>query len=215
MGATIKNSLHKGLFYLIFFVSHISQSQFHNGLELGVNMTNPNFRLNESVEPSSGFGFSLGYVGERDFSDNLYIRLGVIYTRREFNAISRRGINTSEEKWGIDVIEVPINLGYYLNWNNRNFQFFVDGGINLEYNSRAFIKNDEETILLDIGSDAEIKRITFGANAGAGLLFKKRIKVRLNYYTSLSDIVDTEGGIWKNKTLGLSLNYFFKEKLDE
>lgn len=215
MGAANKNSLFKGLFFILFFVSHISQSQFHHGLELGVNVTNPNFMVNESAEPSSGFGFFIGYVGERDFSDNLYVRLGVNYNRREFNAISRRGINTSENKWGIDLIEVPINLGYYLNLNNRNFQFFVDAGINLEYNSRAFTKNDEETILLDIGGDGEIERITIGANASAGLLFKKRIKVRLNYYNSLSNIVNTEGNTWKNKTLGLSLNYFFKEKLDE
>ncbi len=215
MGASIKKSLQKILFFLIFIVSHISQSQFHNGLELGLNITNPNFMIAESVEPSSGFGFSLGYVGERDLSDNLYIRLGINYTRREFNTISRRGINTSEEEWGIDVFEVPINLGYYLNWNNRNFQFFLDAGINLEYNGRVFIKNDEETILLDIGSDAEIKRITFGANAGVGILFKKRIKVRLNYYNGLGDIANTEEGIWKNRTLGLSLNYFFKEKLEE
>ncbi len=215
MGATIKNSPHKILFFLVFLVSHISQSQFHNGLEIGVNMTNPNFKVNESVEPSSGFGYFLGYVGERDFSDNLYIRLGINYTKREFNAVSRRGINTSEEQWGIDAIEVPINLGYYLNWNNRNYQFFVDTGINFEYNGRVYIKNDEETILLDIGSDAEINRITFGANVGVGLLFKKRIKVRLNYYNGLSNITSSDDSIWKNKTLGLSLNYFFKEKLEE
>lgn len=215
MGATFKTSLHKGFFFLILFISLISQSQFHNGLELGVNMTNPNFSVNDSAEPSSGFGFSLGYVGERDFSENLFIRVGVNYVRREFNAISRLGINTSEETWGIDAVEVPINLGYYLNWNNRNFQFFVDAGINLEYNGRVFIKNDAETILLDIGNDAEINRLTFGANAGVGLLFKKRVKVRLNYYNSLSNIVNIEGGIWKNRSLGLSLNYFFKEKLEE
>ncbi len=214
MGATIQKSLLKALFLLLFIVSHNSQSQFHHGLELGLNMTNPDFRINDSAEPSSSLGFFVGYVAERDFSDNLYIRFGANYNSREFNAISRRGVNTSDEKWGIAVIEVPINLGYYLNYNNRNYQFFVDAGVNLGYNSRAFVKNEEETIRLDIGGDGDINRITIGANAGVGILIKRRIKVRLNYYTSLSDIVNTEENTWKNKTFGLSLNYFFKEKLD-
>ena len=214
MGAIIQNSLIKVLFLLFFFVCHNSQSQFHHGLDLGLNMTKPDFRINDSAEPSSSLGFFIGYVAERDFSDNLYIRFGVNYNRRTFNAISRRGINTSEEKWGIDVIEIPVNLGYYINWNNRNLQFFVDAGLNLGYNGRAFVENEQETIGLDIGGDAEINRITIGANASAGLLIKKRIKIRLNYYTSLTNIVNAEENTWKNKTFGLSLNYFFKEKLD-
>jgi hypothetical protein len=214
MGATIQNSLLKGFFLLVIFVCHNSQAQFHHGLELGMNMTNADFMIGESAEPSNSFGFLIGYVAERDFSDNLYIRFGANYNRREFKAISRRGINTSNETWGIDVIEVPINLGYYLNWNNRNYQFFIDAGMNLGYNSRAFTKTEDETIRLDIGGDSDISRITIGANAGAGLLIKRRIKVRLNYYTSLTDIVTNEEDTWKNKTFGLSLNYFFKEKLD-
>ncbi len=214
MGATIQKPLLKALFLLFFIVSHNSQGQFHHGLEVGLNMTNPDFMIDESAEPSSSVGFFIGYVAERDFSDNLYIRFGANYNRREFNAINRRGINTSDEKWGIAVIEVPINLGYYLNLNNRNYQFFLDAGMNLGYNSRAFTKNDEETIRLDIGGDSDINRITIGANAGAGLLIKRRFKIRLNYYNSLTDIVNTEENTWKNKTLGLSLNYFFKEKLD-
>jgi len=99
-----------------------------------------------------------------------------------------------------------------LNWNNRNFQFFIDAGINLGYNSRVTTTNDVETIRLDIGSDADVNRIAIGANAGIGLLIKKRVKVRLNYYNGLSNIINTEGDTWKNKTFGVSLNYFLREK---
>jgi len=212
MKATTKSLLNKIIFPLLFLVSYISHGQFYHGLEVGMNMTNANFRVNESAEPSSALGFYLGYLAERDLSDNLYVRLGFNFNRRQFNAISRRGINTTDEKWGIDAIEIPINLGYYVNWNNRNFQFFVDAGINLGYNSRVTTKNDEETIRLDIGGDADIKRIAIGANAGVGLLIKKRIKVRFNYYNSLTNIINTEGNVWKNKTFGVSLNYFLREK---
>ena len=212
MRATTKNLLNKGIFFLLFFLSNLSYSQFYHGIELGVNMTNADFVVNESAEPSNAVGFFLGYLAERDLTDNLYIRLGANFNRRQFSAISRRGINTSEEKWGIDAIEIPVNLGYYLNWNNRNFQFFVDAGINLGYNSRVTTTNDIETIRLDIGSDADVNRIAIGANAGVGLLIKKRVKVRLNYYNGLSNIINTEGNTWKNKTFGVSLNYFLREK---
>jgi len=212
MRATTKNLLNKGIFFLLFFLSNLSYSQFYHGIELGVNMTNADFVVNESAEPSNAIGFFLGYLAERDLTDNLYIRLGANFNRRQFNAISRRGIRTSEEKWGIDAIEIPVNLGYYLNWNNRNFQFFIDAGINLGYNSRVTTTNDVETIRLDIGSDADVNRIAIGANAGIGLLIKKRVKVRLNYYNGLSNIINTEGDTWKNKTFGVSLNYFLREK---
>jgi len=213
MGATTKNLLTKGIVFLFFSLSSISYSQFYHGLEIGMNMTNAEFNVNESVDPSNSSGFFFGYVAERDLTDNIFLRIGVNFNRREFNAISRRGINTTEEKWGTDLIEIPVNLGYYVNWNNKNLQFFVDAGINLGYNNRAIIKNDDETIRLDIGSDADIERIAMGANAGIGLLIKKRLKFRLNYYNSLSNIINTEGNNWKNKTFGLSVSYFVRDKI--
>ena len=213
MGVSIINLIKKRIFLLFFSISFTSYSQFYHGLEIGMNITNAEFNVDESVDPSSASGFFLGYVAERDLTDNLFLRIAVNFNRREFNAVSRRGINTTDEKWGTDLIEIPVNLGYYVNWNNKNLQFFVDAGINLGYNKRAFIKNDEETIRLDIGSDADIERIAMGANAGIGLLIKKRLKFRLNYYNSLSNIINTEGNNWKNKTFGLSVSYFVRDKI--
>lgn len=213
MGATSNNLIKNRIFLLFFLVSYISYSQFYHGLEMGMNITNAEFNVDESVDPSSASGFFLGYVAERDLTDNLFLRIAVNFNRREFNAVSRRGINTTDEKWGTDLIEIPVNLGYYVNWNNKNLQFFVDAGINLGYNNRAVIKNDEETIRLDIGGDGDIERIALGANAGIGLLIKKRLKFRLNYYNSLSNIINTEGNNWKNKTFGLSVSYFVRDKI--
>ncbi len=212
MGATNK-LLFKGILLLGFlFISHSSYSQFYHGIEIGLHRNNADFIVGETAEPSALTGFFIGYVAERDLSDNLFIRLGINFNRREIDAIARRGINTSDEKWGVDVIEIPINLGYYINWNRRNFQFFIDAGANLGFNNRAITENDEETIRLDIGSDADLKRFGFGANAGVGVLIKKRVKLRMSYYTNLSSIVNTEGDNWKNKTWGLSINYFLKER---
>ena len=212
MGA-YKKLLFKGILLLGFlFISQANFGQFYHGIEVGFHRNDADFMIGETAEPSPLTGFFIGYVAERDLSDNIFVRLGINFNRREIDAIARRGINTSDEKWGVDVIEIPVNLGYYINWNRRNFQFFIDAGANLGFNNRAITENEDETIRLDIGSDADLKRFGFGANAGFGVLIKKRVKLRLSYYTNLSSIVNTEGDNWKNKTFGLSVNYFLKER---
>jgi len=213
MGENFTRIFFKRIFLFFFFISISSHSQFYHGIEVGVNSTNPDFLVGESVEPSRGTGFFVGYMYERELNDRVFLRLGLNFNRRSFKAISRRGINTSNEKWGIDVIEVPINLGYYLNFNRRNFQFFVDAGLNAGFNNRAITKNDTETVFLDIGGDASIKRLGFGANASVGLLIKKRVKFRVNYYHGLTNIMNTDSDTWKNKTIGISVNYFLREKI--
>ncbi len=50
------------------------------------------------------------------------------------------------------------------------------------------------------------------ANAGVGVLIKKRFKLRLNYHHGLTNIANNEGDIWKNKTFGISFSYFVKDK---
>ncbi len=203
----------KGIFFFsILLVTESSYGQFYHGIEIGSSVTNADFMFDTSREPSSDFGYSLGYAAERNLSESVYIKVAVLASKRSFNASNIRGINTTEEKWGLNVIEIPINLGYYLNFNNRNFQVFIEGGLNIDYNMRASIENDNETITLDIGSEASVNRISTGVNIGAGLLFSKRIKVRLLYYKGLTNVFNTESDEWKNKAFGISLNYFLKKR---
>jgi len=215
MGTSTHNSPFRSIFVLFLLLSFSSHSQFHHGLDLGINLTSSDLMFEESFESGSALAFSIGYVAERDFSENLYLRFGVNYVQRTFNAEGLRGFVEIDEKWGIDGIEIPINMGYYLNWNNRNYQFFLDAGLNLGYNTRAFIQSEEETIRLEMGSDGEISRTAIGANIGAGLLIKSKLKVRLNYYNGLTNLANAEENTWKNKTFTLSLNYFLKEKFDD
>lgn len=197
---------------LMFLIPFISYSQYHHGLVLGPNYTTTNFNIGESSASGGRIGFKLGYFAEQEFSDRFYSRFGVNFNRIAFSAINRRGINTSKEKWGLDMFEIPINLGYYLNWNNQTgLQFFIDAGINIGYNNRAIIRNTTETIRLDISSNGDIKRIVTGANGSFGALINKRLKLRLNYYTTLSNITNDTENVWKNNTISISLNYFLKE----
>ena len=215
MGENFENLLKIKLLLLLMITAVNTYGQFHHGLELGANVTQADFNVGESVEKGSSFGYLIGYVAERDFSEDFYLRFGVNYNRREIKAEGQMGFQTTEEKWGLDLIEIPVNLGYYLNLNNRNFQFFIDAGFNIGFNSKAYAKNEQETIRLDIGGESDLNRFSFGANLGGGLLIKKKFKVRLNYYHALNDIANADEDTWKNKTLALSLNYFLKEKLDD
>lgn len=212
MGEYCVNLFHKKILTLFLFISFISYGQFYHGLDVGVNMNNATFNVEQSSDPKSVIGFSIGYVAERELNDKVFVRIGFNYNRRSIDATNRSGTNTSKESWSSDIIEIPINLGYYLNYNRRNRQIFIDAGFNAGYNNRAILKNEVETVYLDIGSDAEIKRMTFGANIGLGLLIKKRVKFRLNYYHGLTNITNIESANWKNKTIGISINYFLREK---
>lgn len=199
-------------FLLLLLVPFISYSQFYHGLDIGANTTSASFNIDGATNSGNATGFTIGYVFERDVSDVIFVRFGVSFNRRTFKVNTIRGITIYNEKWSSDAIEIPVNLGYYLNFNRRNFQFFIDAGFNIAYNNRAVTKNDNETIFLNIGKDADIKRTAYGANVSFGLLVKKRIKVRLNYYYGLSNISNTNGNTWKNRTIGISINYFLKEK---
>jgi len=213
MSIQILSFIKKGTFlFLVVFISTSTYGQFYHGIEVGTNLNNANFIIDTSQEPSSAIGFSLGYAAERDLSEQMYVKVAVLVTKRNLKATNIRGFNTTSENWGLSVIEIPINLGYYLNYNNRNFQFFVDGGLNIDYNMRVYSENDIERITLNIGSEGIVKRIGTGVNIGGGLLFSKRLKVRLHYYYGLTSIANLEGDEWKNNGFGISLNYFLKKR---
>ena len=212
MGENYINLPNKIAFAFLFLISFAVHSQYYHGLDIGINTTSATLDIDGSSNSENAIGFSVGYMYERDLSNMMFIRLGVSYNRRSFKAESVSGVTLYNEKWSSDAIELPINIGHYLNFNQRNFQFFVDAGANIAYNNRATIKNDTETIYLDIGKDADIKRMAFGANASIGLLIKKRVKFRVNYYHGLSNMANTDGYNWKNKTFSIALNYFLKEK---
>jgi hypothetical protein len=213
MGIASFSFIKKGIIsFLLLFSTIASYGQFYHGIEVGANLNSATFMIDTSQDPTSDFGFSLGYAAERDLSENLYVKVAILVNKRGLKAVNKRGFNTTDETWGLNVIEVPVNFGYYINYNNRNFQFFIDAGLNFDYNIRAFVENENEKITLDIGGEGDIKRISTGATIGAGILFSKRLKVRLNYYYGLTSVSNNENDEWKNNSFGISFNYFLKKR---
>lgn len=188
----------------ILFMQVVVFAQYKGGMEIGGNLMGADFILEEPIATQDSWGIRLGYVGEYQISDHLYARGAAL--------INQRGFKFGGERWALSAIDVPVNLGYALNLNDKNLKLFIDGGFNFAYNFRAFTKSNGEIVTLEIGNEeGDIKMFSTGFNVGGGLQFSEKIKVRVNYYSGLTNLLRTEGDEWKNHVIGLSLNFFFKK----
>ncbi len=186
---------------LVILCSLSSYAQYRGAIELGANIMSANFTLNGPVETNSTWGIRLGYVGEYSVSKHFYFRFGLL--------VNQRGFELGEERWGLNALDVPLNIGYSIPLNDEGFEFFIDGGFDLEYNFHAFTKINDELVALSIGGEQDdIKSFGTGFNIGTGLQVSKRVKTRVSYYKGLSNLVRTTNDEWKNKVIGVAVIYF-------
>ena len=194
----------KTLFMIVLCLSigSTTYGQMRNGMELGGNIMNADFVLFDAFDTNASWGIRLGYVGEFPLSQDLYFRGAAL--------INQRGFEFLDERWALNTIDPPLNLGYAIPISNNSVEFFLDAGLNLEYNMDAFTKIDGETVRLNIGvSEDDIKRFSQGFNLGTGLRFSRALKLRVSYYQGLTNLVRSNDDSWKNRVIGVSLNYFF------
>ncbi len=190
------------IFLGLFFVCSLSSfAQYRGAVEVGANIMSANFVLDGPVDTKSTWGIRLGYVGEYSLSKSLYFRFGLL--------INQRGFKLADERWGLNALDVPLNIGYSVPLNDNGFEFFIDGGLNLEYNFHAFTKINDELVALSIGSEQQdIKTFGTGFNFGTGFQVSKRVKTRVSYYKGLTNLVRTTNDEWKNNVLGFAVIYF-------
>lgn len=192
------------LFYL-FFIGLSAQSQIAHGFELGANLMNGDFSIeDQKVDTKIAIGPRAGYVGEFNITDKLYLRGALLYMQK--------GFKFAEETWAVNSFDIPVNMGYSLDLNGDKLQWFLDGGVSIEYNTRAITRINDETVELIIGkNEGEIKAVSSGLNFGTGIQFSRLIKFRVNYYSGLTNLINTEtSDSWKNQYIGFSLNFLFR-----
>ncbi|MEH0156381.1 porin family protein [Limibacter armeniacum] len=189
---------------LLLGLTSYSQSLYKGGLEVGANMMGGNLMIsNVEADTEYSWGIRLGYVGEYKLSDGAFLRGAVL--------LNQRGFQFADERWGLNAIDVPVNLGYNFNLNDDGLKLFLDAGVNLEYNFRAFTKINDELVTLTIGSEeGDIKRFSTGVNFGTGLQFSEKVKLRVNYYKGMTNLLQSNNDEWNNHVVGVSLDYFFK-----
>ena len=184
----------------------IANGQMSHGFEIGANMMNGDLNIeNENIDTNKAWGPRVGYRGEYFFKEKLYAGVGGLYMQK--------GFQLAEEVWAVNSFDIPLNMGYLININGYKLQFFLEAGLSLEYNFRAITKINDNTVELVIGKDeGELKSITTGFSIGTGLRLNQLLKLRINYYQGLSNLVNTQGtDSWKNHFIGISLDFFFKK----
>lgn len=194
------------LLFCLLLLSVIARGQMSHGFELGANLMNADFNLdNAEIDSNGAVGPRAGYVGEYHITDNFYLRGALLYMQK--------GFKFAEETWAVNSFDLPISLGYTVDLNGDKIQWFIDGGASLEYNTRAITRIDDEPVELIIGNEeGDIKSLSSGVSFGTGLQFARMIKLRVNYYRGLTNMIKTSGtDNWKNHYLGLSLNFLFRK----
>lgn len=184
----------------------IVNAQMTHGFELGVNLMSANFTVDDQkIDTKTAIGPRVGYVGEYNHNESLFLRGAVLFMQK--------GFKFGDENWVVNSIDIPINLGYTTPINGDKLKWFIDGGFSLEFNTKATTKIDDETIEIIIGKDeGEIKSFSNGINFGTGIEFSQLLKFRINYYTGLTNLINTDGSDeWKNQYIGLSLNFMFRK----
>ncbi len=125
----------------------------------------------------------------------------------------QKGFKFGDENWVINSIDIPINLGYTTAIKGDKLKWFIDGGFSIEFNTKATTRIDDETFEIIIGKDeGEVKSFSNGINIGTGIEFSQLLKLRINYYSGLTNLINTTGtDEWKNQYIGLSLNFMFRK----
>lgn len=191
-------------FAALFLVSLSTYGQMTHGFEIGANLMSANVNLdNEDLVTTTAVGPRTGYVSEYNLNENLFLRGAALFLQK--------GFKYENESWVINSIDIPINIGYSVDIKPGKLKWFIDGGASIEFNTKATTRINDETIILIIGKEeGEIKSISSGINFGTGIEFSNLIKLRINYYSGLTNMINTSGSDeWKNQYIGLSLNFLF------
>ncbi len=194
------------LLIYMFLLCAMVRGQMSHGFELGANLMNADFNIeNVEVDAKNAVGPRAGYVGEYHITDALFLRGALLYMQK--------GFKFAEETWAVNSFDLPVSIGYAFDLNGDKLQWFIDGGASLEYNTRAITRIDDEPVELIIGKEeGDIKSLSSGISFGTGLQFARLIKLRVNYYQGLTNMINTTtSDTWKNRYLGLSLNFIFRK----
>jgi len=73
---------------------------------------NADFVLFDAIDTNASWGIRLGYVGEFPLSQDLYFRGAAL--------INQRGFEFLDERWALNTVDLPLNLGYTIPLNSNS-----------------------------------------------------------------------------------------------
>jgi len=182
-----------------------------------------NFASNSAKDVKPKVGFSIGALGEYNFTNNFYMTSALKFSLR--NSKFSRG------SYSPCYLEVPIHVGYRYSFNEKFSVFGEFGpyiGIGIcgkAYEDNVLVEKEVITglyaetvyeyrdITMDYFGDFKnlsvlgANRFDFGLGLAAGVEFA-RFQVRLGYDLGLTKIFDAEGSA-RNRNLYVAFSYMF------
>lgn len=181
------------------------KGQFRFGVTGGMNLSTANL----DASHSSKIGFHAGFVGEYNFTDDIFLDATLKYSMRGVKDVSVLGYKI---EWNPGYIELPIHVGYRYAITDAvkvfigvgpYFAYGITGKIKANDGSDADLYSDEAALVLG----GKYNRFEMGIGANAGIEFS-RLQLRVGYDWGLTKMADMNNSA-KNSNFYVGLAYMF------
>ena len=200
--------------FLFFSMVQFGFGQTAIGFKVGANIANIN--LNDDypgVQNSSRIGYQAGIIIQRELTSKVYIRPEVFYSLKGYKLEDGQSTRV-----GFNYINIPILVGYKL---ATKFSAFLGPQLGLLGPVYGTDKNNGRS--KNLNSFIDYNNLDFGLAAGVNYVLTPKLNLDLRYtngFTTIlvTDLVDSSGNtteidaLKNNKSLEVSLNYFFKNR---
>lgn len=191
------------------FISAVANAQKTKfGLQAGATMSNARVEAgSESESSDSKFGFTLGFMLDKQISKSFYFQPSLNWTQKGFEESD--GSEKMTET--LNYLELPLNFLYR---QAPDKGFFVGLGPTIAMGLSGKIKMGDEEADINFGSnsDDDYRLMEYGGNVLAGYLFQNKLQIAVNYNFGLSNVFPENDFDFsmKNNYWGLRIGYFFK-----
>ncbi len=147
-------------------------------------------------------GIALGVQGQRVLSPNLFLRVGALYSMR--GATYNNPSGTAK----VNVIEIPVSLGYEFAMSGSKLAPYVMAGGQLAFKASCNVESGGVTEDCNTALGTTVASTDFGINLGGGVSFpmgKARLMVDARYYIGMTNLVSNLGGGAELKNKGVSI----------
>lgn len=166
-----------------------SMEKFRFGATFGMNVS----AITKS-DMNSKIGFNAGVRGEYNFTEDMYLGVGLGY--------SHKGAKEDDLKISAGYIEIPVHFGYRMGLTDK-ISAFGEFGPYFGIGVAGKWKFDGED-LGDFFGDDEAKRFDMGLGLRAGVEFMQKYQVHIGYDFGLMKLYDEDKNRNGNFTLGVS-----------
>jgi hypothetical protein len=188
------------------------------GLRGGVNLSNlAGDGASDDAKMLTGFHLGLDY--EIAVAPDFYFAPGLLFSTKGFKYDETFMGITTENKFVLNYLEVPLNLVYKPLLGEGNLivafgpylGYGIGGKSKWEISSGGESGSGDEDISFGSGDEDDLKALDMGANISFGYMFAGGLSVQLNTQLGLINISpsDNDDDALKNTGFGLSLGYRF------